>query len=545
MTHDQKESGFANKGDAESLPRFPILDPYELGPLRDLRNELPPETQAALSHDDYVIEVITPDAAPLTARPSAIREIIRLSNAPTAQEIGHHGGPVASLASSEHADVEALRKFEVLHGRDALEIAMKLKDRYPLLLKSTILELAQTQGVHNETYQQDTPFRQEEYGRIILLNRDANDPVGKKFSQKLGWGWPFYGSVDATPSYMSAIAHYTADHDPAFLDVAYHARDGQEQTIAESLLRSTDWLLTKIEASPGGFVEFKNTAQKGGMDAQAWKDSAFAYAHADGERANHKDGIASIEVQALAYDALRDTADTLRSRMPALAYNLDVYASDLRDRVVKTFWVDDIEKGGYFALGADHDPDTGEYRPLQVRSSNMGHLLQSRFLEGEHPAIRTMRNQTIRQIFTPELLAHSGIRTLANDEHAYREGGYHTGSVWLWDTARTADGLERHGFDTLAWNLRERIWRACEETRSFPEFVRGNSDAQTRLNPSEIYVWNNKHHVLHLFEQPPQEIQGWTVSAILEAKYRYPQYLAKEQTHQPSLFEQEILNSIT
>jgi glycogen debranching enzyme len=168
----------------------------------------------------------------------------------------------------------------------------------------------------------------------------------------------------------------------------------------------------------------------------------------------------------------------------------------------------------------------------------------SRLLEGSDPHITAMREATVRQLFAPEMLSYNGIRTLASDELAFRPGGYHTGSVWLWDTARIADGLERHGYHHLAWNLRERIWRAAEETGRFPEFVRGGTEHHTETNPSEIYVWNDHHKVLHLFEQPPQEIQGWSVSAILAAKYRYPEYRDTRDQLPTSDLEQSILHEL-
>ncbi|HJP81218.1 MAG TPA: hypothetical protein VJ841_02400 [Candidatus Saccharimonadales bacterium] len=524
----------------ENEPRYPILDPYELGPLRDLRSELPPEVQAQLTPDDYVIEIITPEQRPALAPPSALREILRLAGVTSPRYIGAEGGPVASLASSENEHVDALRKFEVLHGRDALEISMKLHDQYPELLEATLVELAQTQGVVHEPYREGLPYRQEEPGRIMLLDRHPDDPIGKKFSKYLGWGWPFYGSIDATPTFISATVKH-ANRIPQFLDTPYTGRDGIH-TMKDALDRSVHWVQRKLDDSPSFLLEFQNTAESGGMDAQAWKDSAFAYVHRNGERANNKDGIASLEVQALAYDALYDAASIEKD--PSKARELRRYADSLAVGIFDSFWVEDPEKGSFFALGVDRDPRTGRSRQLAVRSSNMGHLLQSRLLEGNDPYITAMREATVRQLFTPEMLSYNGIRTLASDEVGFRPGGYHTGSVWLWDTARTADGLERHGYHHLAWNLRERIWRAVDETGRFPEFVRGGIDDHTETNPSEIYVWNDHHRVLHLFEQPPQEIQGWTVSAILAAKFRYPDCLKHRHTLPSSPLEQSILQEL-
>ncbi len=521
------------------LPHYPILDPLELGDdPPDRRAELPDVVQRQLAPEDTVIEIITPEIAERTLQPSAIREIMRIIEG---------GVPVASLAGSENAGVESLRKFETPHGRDALEIARKLHHKFPSTLRDTLLLLAQKQGVEDEMYADGLPFRQEERGRIMLLDRDPNDPIGRKFSEKLRWGFPFYGSIDATPTFISAIHAYTTHHDPDFLRTSYIARDGQQYNMAHALNDATDWLIGKLNETPEGFIEFRNAAARGGMDAQAWKDSAFAYVHRDGSRANHRNGIASVEVQALAYDALMDSAELSRMQGDlAFANILDDRAKMLGQRFFESFWIDDPKKGGYFALGLDRDPSNRlAHDPLRVRTSNMGHLLQSRLLEADDPTIRHMRDEVVRQLFTPEMLAPSGIRTLACDEAAFRPGGYHTGSVWLWDTARIADGLERHGFHHLAWNLRERIWRTVQETKSFPEFVRGESTNNVEINPSEIYVWNQEYKTLHLFEQPPQEIQGWSVSAILAAKYAYSEYLRNRDSLPTSPLEQSILGRIS
>ena len=63
-------------------------------------------------------------------------------------------------------------------------------------------------------------------------------------------------------------------------------------------------------------------------------------------------------------------------------------------------------------------------------------------------------------------------------------------------------------------------------------------------NPSEVYVWNKEHDILHLFEQPPQEIQGWTVSSILAAKRAYPKYLAERDALPSPFIERVILQDI-
>jgi len=531
----------------DPLPFYPILSLEELqledGTFPDLEHLLPLDVRTQLDTSEIVVHIATPNLRSRSGPRSTIAEMIRLSHAPSSSEIGYHGGPIASIADEINEAIAALRRFEVLHGRDAERMALDVSDYYPKLLETTLLELAETQGVVDEAYEPGIPFRQEEKGRIILLARDPDDPIGKKFSDRLGWGTPFYGSIDATPTFISAIK-LLSDSDPTFLQKSYIGRDEQQHTMKEALDNSLVWLINKLDETPDGLLEFKNTADSGGMDAQAWKDSSFAYLHANGSRANHRDGIASVEVQALAYDALLDAADIHRPSNPDLAFELEVRAEQLRKKIIDVFWIeDDPGKGSYFALATDHDPDSSELRPLKVRSSNMGRLLNSRLLERDDTATRHMRDTTVEQLFDKPLLKYSGIATLASDEVGFREGGYHTGSVWLWDTLYIADGLERHGFDDLAWNLRARVLNVANQTGSFPEFVRGASGNAIEMNPSDIYVYNQEHDILYLFEQVPQEIQGWTVSGLLRAKRKWPAYTSRAE-RSPSPLEARILSQI-
>ncbi len=448
---------------------------------------------------------------------SAVRELLRLCQVDHASYIGTRGPAVASLSTEENADIEALRKYEVVHGRDALRIALDLHEHYPALLPATIIDLAKTQGLKHETYMPGTPFRQEEPGRIILLNRAADDPIGVKFSERLGWGFPFYGSIDATPQFISAIATHSRK-EPAFLQSQYTALDQQERTIIDSLRLSVEWLENRMSQNPEGLLEFKNGAQKGGMASQAWKDSAKAYVHADGSLANHDAGIASIEVQGLAYDALIDAAETLESHCndTETANRLRSKAEQLRGAVLEKFWVDD-PNGGYFALATDRD-EKGSLRQVQVRSSNMGHLLQTRILDNIDGETIAKRYGVIETITSDDMLAPYGVRTLARSEKGYNPGGYHTGLIWMWDTKQIVNGLYKHGYTDIAEDIESRLFKIVEETNCFPEHVRGDSVDRVELNNSEIYVYDSHRDILHLVEQPPQLIQGWSVSAILASK---------------------------
>lgn len=245
----------------------------------------------------------------------------------------------------------------------------------------------------------------------------------------------------------------------------------------------------------------------GGLANQTWKDSWDAYSYADGKIATPP--IASVEVQALAFDAARSTARLLRDETPELAARLQAAASRVRDAVLDILWLKD---SGYFALGAHHLRPHGGYQPLSVASSNMGHLLDGGLLAG--PEFEQIRRQTVEKLFTAELLCAGGIRTLGTDEVRYRAGSYHNGSCWPWDTAKISRGLRRHGFDNLAGVLAQRAVDVCVEFGGFPEFCRGDADS-IHFNTRIVDVRDQDGRPNRI-EQPPQQVQAWTVAAIVE-----------------------------
>ena len=470
--------------------------PYELP---DDFRLLPGETIT----DVQTFPLYRPDIAP-----SSLEQMIRLTRAQIASEIGKFGPSDASRTLNENAP-EHLKLYETLFGRDSLRTAADLIDDYPLLARTTILELARLQGVDYHM------AREEEPGRIVHEARTPSDPIAQRLTAERGWGWPYYGTVDATPNYIRTLAAYCnlSEENHAFLAEEYTDRNGDRQTITHSLEMALRWIEHRRAMNPEGLVEFKSEIATG-IENQVWKDSWDAYYHSDGTLANHAQGIASIEVQVATYDALLDAAELFDAIIdePKRAKKLRSQAESLKQTILTTFWTD--EKGGYFVLGTDRD-DTGTLRQLKLRTSNMGHVLNSRLLDDDNPLSTAMRAAVVHQLQTPELLAHSGIRTVATDEFRYRPGAYHNGSVWLWDTYYIAKGLARHGYISQATDLTNRILSAVDETHLFPEYVRGDTADHTSINTQAIRLWDSIHNRENLVEQPPQEVQAWTVAAIL------------------------------
>lgn len=483
-----------------------------------LDEELPPYFK--LLPGEHAVEVVEYPHEEPTKVPSSLEQMMRLTQAKLASEIGRFGPAKAALSFDENAP-EHLRLYDTLFGRDSLRVAIDLISTYPELARTTVLELARLQGV---TTNQE---REEEVGRIVHEARSPDDPIAQMLSRDRGWGWPYYGSVDATVEFIRTLTAYTqlSEENRAFLAEEYTDRNGQAQTVSHSLEMALSWILRRLEANTDGLLEF-HTPLPHGIENQVWKDSWDAYHHADGTIANHEQGIASIEVQASAYDALIDSAELFEDILdkPDQAQELRARADRLKQTIFGTFWTE--EKGGFFVLGTDRDEE-GNLRQLQIRTSNMGHMLNSRLLKGDDPTIVRMREKTIAHLFSPEMLNVSGIRTLASDEYRFRPEAYHCGSVWLWDTHHIAKGLRRLGksenrpdYTEKADELDRRILQVVNDTHIFPEYVRGDDRAVASVNEKTIILWDEINNRENKVEQPPQQVQAWTVAAILATKQR-------------------------
>lgn len=173
-------------------------------------------------------------------------------------------------------------------------------------------------------------------------------------------------------------------------------------------------------------------------------------------------------------------------------------------------------------LGTDRG-ENGQLRQMKLRTSNMGHTLNSRLLVGDDPEVARMRKAVVNQLFSSEMLNVSGIRTLASDEHRFRPEAYHNGSVWLWDTHHIAKGLRRLGYHEKADMLDKKILSVVDTTRIFPEYVRGDDSETSSINTDTIILWDEINQRENKIEQPPQEVQAWTVAAILATKQRLKQ----------------------
>ena len=467
---------------------------------------------------------------------SSLAELMRLTGALHVFEIGERGPTLASLPLKEHASNIEFRKYEALFGRDALRVADTLLRRFPILARNTLLRLAETQGITFHA------AREEEPGRIIHEYRDPRiDPIAEELTLERGWEWPYYGAVDATPQFIRVLTRYVheSSEGPEFLQQTYRGRDHETHAMVDALYAAVEWILFRMDSNPEGFLEYRHTIPNG-IENQVWRDSWDSYFHADGTIANHNKGIASTEVQRGAMDALYDAADLYERYLyePVKAVVLRKRAEDLRDTILGRLWTED--KGGYFVLGMDRD-ENGHGRQLRIRTSDMGHLLHSRLLEGNDPEICHKRDMTIKHLFSGEMICLNGIRTLAGDEIRFRPGAYHNGSVWPWQNYLISQGLERHGYYGLAHYINECLLADFAATHRSPEYLRGDSDPEHRLNTRKVVLFDATNDRENVVEQPPQDIQAWSTAAKYAIKH-HRTTLLKHLRYEPGLaLERQLL----
>lgn len=492
---------------------------------------------------------------------SALKAILDLTAAPSPSEIGLHGPSNASNASKENRDIPELNLYSEFYPRDSHVVALFLEKQHPNLTKATVLASLAYTGIREHLRSNGGLQDEQELGKVPHEIRDNNTPKARQRAMEKDRTYPYYGAIDTTGKNISAIARVSL-HDPPrsldFLSTNYIGLDGKEHDVEDTLQSHINWIRKRMDLNPEGLLESLWINKKHHAN-QSWADSPDSFHHADGSWARHHPeknwGVAALEVQVETYDALRNAADMyaallVQENTPARkSYLLDEIADltkradHLRKVVLDAFWVEDPEHfGGYFARGTDRD-ENGSLHPLAIRSSDMGHLLYSKILDGDNEEVRRKREATVQNIFSPEMLSPNGVRSLATDSVRYRDDAYHNGSVWPWQTYYTALGLEKHGYHGLSAELKKRIWSFYDETKTLAEYGTGSADPDNRINthrqitvfdPS-LYPESIHHFSRHKIVQPPQLIQAWSSAAILAMKYEHGGRLSDPNNQLPLL----------
>lgn len=342
------------------------------------------------------------------------------------------------LLSTEQGPYPAagLPWFSCIFGRDALIASHMLLGWRPDVCRSVLDRLAFEQGQATDV------FREEEPGKIIHearrgeLSRIGKIPFGR-----------YYGSVDATPLFVSVLGDLVARTGDT-------AQVGQMRHAWEPAIH---WLEAH-RAETGDLVAFAPSGS--GLAIQSWKDSPDSMNHADGTEAEPP--LAVAEVQGYALAAFRTAAGFYRTLGDEQrAADCDLRAHRLAEEFHSRFWIEDL---GVYALALDRHG-----KPLRVRSSDPGHLLWS----GAVP--EAIAPRLVETMMGSDLWSGWGLRTLGAGENRFNAVSYHNGSVWPHDTALFAGGLARYGFEAEAETVATALLdlAASQPLNRLPELVSG------------------------------------------------------------------------
>ncbi len=521
-------------------PTYPLLEVTELGSeLRDLSELLTAEERSALRPDEVVVHVHRHEAQLPPSPLTPIEILTKAAGASMPEEIGFMGPTVASVDVSGN---NTRSRYEIQHGRDDLIAAMDVKDIFPKLLDTAVVSLASSQGTGYEEFVPGVPYGFERPGSIILVNFEANDPLGLKFRNHKDWRSPFYGSADAPGLFVDAVAHLQSLQPNYLFERTYISKDGIECPMLVAFNNSVRWLVEHMDENPEGLVEYKNPYMNGrGIRNQGWKDSADAIVHKDGEWANSYNGIATIEIQTQAIISLRKAAQIHRQLFnnERLADELEARADNLFTFILENGWVDD-ELGGHFAMGWDRD-DQGSLRRIETKSIDMHNML--RLLDMDDLRQREMAFAVVRNLTSEVMLTRWGSRVMAADEVAYGDLRYHCG-VWLDKSNRVAESISMVGLHGLDRRLGGLTTNVVDYFGSVPEHISGEDSEAPVLPKKDVYVFNKRYNEMHLIEQVPPLGQTWGATSELAKERRYGYAPERATAHVLHEFEDKILSEL-
>lgn len=437
-------------------------------------------------------------------------------------------------------------------GRDSIEVGEDVLPFRQQLVRKIILTLARLQGEKHDKITEEEPGRIVHEYRTTVVDGKPIKGIQRSLFEELSSKWggndhemAYYGAVDATPHYIRLVYSYVEQYGPGILSETVTRRSGATNTIKQAVEEAFEWTKRKILASHSGFVEYRR-ANPHGLPNQVWKDSEEFYVHTNGQMANHNLPIASIEVQAAAYDGLMAATSLLgRDEGRTLAVGI-------RDKVFDHLWMPDQQ---YFALGVDYADEAPEKpRIIGTRTANPAALLDSRIFD-DIPEQQRQKyvSALVSGIMSYEFLTDAGIRSRAlSGAHLVGHWDYHGSFVaWPKETYDIAKGLRRQGFPFLAEQLENRLLNVVWKNREYPEFV--YVDGFGRVLATSPAMTQHGEVILVDSTNDPERLQAWTVSAILaistmrwSERIRLPQ-LPLRKRREPTwqaLLESEVMRAI-
>ncbi len=336
--------------------------------------------------------------------------------------------------------------FMTIFGRDSIFTSLQALPFTSELASTTLLALAERQGVRIDDFREEDPGRilhEMRYGELTAFEERPHSP--------------YYGNADATPLYVVLLDEYERWTGDTKL-----VRDLERAARA-----ALNWIDEYADLQGNGYVSYQRRNEQTGLENQCWKDSWDSISYRNGDLPGFP--RATCELQGYAYDAKMRGARLARHvwRDPAYGDRLEKEAADLKRRFNRDFWVAD---GGYFAAALDTDG-----RQVDSLTSNFGHLLWSGIVE------KSKARAIARHLLGPQLFSGWGVRTLAEGEARFNPIGYHVGTVWPFDNSFIAWGLRRYGFKEEAACIVAGVMAAAEVFDGrLPEAFGGYRRSSTR-----------------------------------------------------------------
>lgn len=338
----------------------------------------------------------------------------------------------------EHIVAAGIPWFATMFGRDSLIAAYQSLLLNPHLACESLRVLARFQGKHFNDWLDEEPGKIPHEYRTGEMTRAGEMPFS-----------PYYGSVDATPLFLITLSetfNWTGD-EKLVTDLlpAIHA--------------ALDWIENYGDLDGDGLVEYKRRSPKG-LTNQGWKDSWDANMHRDGSVANPP--IALVEVQGYCYEAQYRMSQLLRLFGESdRADKLRKSAAELSRKIERSFW---LPQENFYAMGLDN-----RKRPLEVISSNPGHLLFTRAIA------RDRARFVVQRLIREDMQSGWGVRTLSRSERVFNPLSYHRGSVWPHDNSLIAHGMALYGFRDEVKQIFTALYQAALNFRDYrlPELFCG------------------------------------------------------------------------
>lgn len=416
-----------------------------------------------------------------------------------------------------YASSDTLYKGAIF-GRDSLDVAEDLLLIKPKLVHNILITLAGLQGeVKNDVTEEEPGKIIHEFRRKVVDKKPIKGRSLEIFNQlSHHWGGDgqslaYYGSIDATPHFLRVLGKYTRLYGHEILLNTVKLRSGKKITLALTAERANEWLLEKLASSKSGFLEYKRRNSSGLLN-QVWKDSDEFYVHTTGETVNHRQPVSSIEVQALAYDALKHTAMVFENRLK----ELNSEAQKLQEKIFNILWNTENE---YFALGTDFDKK-GTLRIIDTITANPAELLESGLFDRLTPADKKKYiSGIVKMIMSEEFLTDAGIRSRGLSESRLVKFWDYHGSFTSWpkETIDIARGLRRQGFNRLSIELENRLENTIKALKAYSEFI--FVDRRGRVLGAAAIPHHHAQRLTVDSSDDPEKIQAWTVSAIMNIKF--------------------------